>query len=81
MRSQSDFRLILGVYEMLQTSKSKLLIEANTGKVERVTEKDALYPESKDYILENLLESKKNYVWGRRCKVRALLFTLVSKAK
>ena len=66
---------------MLQTSKSKLLIEANTGKVERVTEKDALYPESKDYILENLLESKKNYVWGRRCKVRALLFTLVSKAK
>ena len=64
MRSQSDFRLILGVYEMLQTSKSKLLIEANTGKVERVTEKDALYPESKDYILENLLESKKKLCVG-----------------
>lgn len=64
MRSQSDFRLLLGVYEMLQTSKSKLLIEANTGKVERVTEKDALYPESKDYILENLLESKKKLCVG-----------------
>ena len=66
---------------MLQTSKSKLLIEANTGKVERVIEKATLYPESKDYILENLLENKKNYAWGRRCKVRALLFTLVAKEK
>ena len=31
----------------------KLLIEANAGKVERVIEEAALYPESKDYILEN----------------------------
>lgn len=30
----------------------KLLIEANAGKVERATEKTALYAESEDYILE-----------------------------
>ena len=36
----------------------KLLIEANVGKVERAIEVAALYPESKDYILENLLENK-----------------------
>ena len=32
---------------------SKLLIEANARKVERVIEEAVLYPESKDYILEN----------------------------
>ena len=49
---------------MLQTSQSKLLVEANAGKVARVIEKAALYPESKDYILENLLESKKKLCVG-----------------
>lgn len=49
---------------MLQTSQSKLLVEANAGKVERVIEKAALYPESKDYILENLLENKKKLCVG-----------------
>lgn len=57
----------------------KLLIEANVGKVERAIEEAALYPESKDYILENLSENKENYVWGKRSKVRALLFALISK--
>ena len=42
----------------------KLLIEANTGKVERVIEKAALYPESKDYILENLSENKEKLCVG-----------------
>ena len=42
----------------------KLLIEANAGKVERATEKTALYAESEDYILENLSENKeKSFVW------------------
>lgn len=35
----------------------KLLIEANAGKVERVIEDAALYVESGDYTLENLLEN------------------------
>lgn len=55
----------------------KLLIEANIGKVERAIEEAALYPESKDYILENL--SGKKYVWDKKSKVRALLFALVLK--
>lgn len=42
----------------------KLLIEANVGKVERAIEKTALYPESKDYILENLLENKEKLCVG-----------------
>ena len=36
----------------------KLLIEANVGKVERAIEEAALYPESGDYILENLSENR-----------------------
>ena len=36
----------------------KLLIEVNAGKVERAIEDAALYPERKDYILENLSENK-----------------------
>ena len=55
----------------------KLLIEANVGKVERAIEEAALYPESKDYILEYL--SGKKYVWDKKSKVRALLFALVLK--
>ena len=42
----------------------KLLIEANVGKVERAIEVAALYPESKDYILENLLENKEKLCVG-----------------
>ena len=42
----------------------KLLIEANAGKVERVIEEAALYPESKDYILENLSENKEKLCVG-----------------
>ena len=42
----------------------KLLIEANARKVERVIEKAALYPESKDYILENLSENKEKLCVG-----------------
>ena len=42
----------------------KLLIEANVGKVERAIEKAALYPESKDYILENLSENKEKLCVG-----------------
>lgn len=57
----------------------KLLIEVNAGKVERAIEKTALYAESGDYILENLSETRKNYLWGKRSKVRALLFALISK--
>ena len=49
---------------MLQTSQSKLLVEANVGKVERAIEKTALYPESKDYILENLSENKEKLCVG-----------------
>ena len=42
----------------------KLLIEANAGRVERATEKTALYAENEDYILENLSENKeKSFVW------------------
>ena len=44
----------------------KLLIEANARKVERVIEKTALYPESKDYILENLSENKEKLCAGVR---------------
>ena len=44
----------------------KLLIEANAGKVERVIEEAALYPESKDYILENLSENKEKLCAGVR---------------
>lgn len=51
---------------MLQTSQSKLLVEANAGKVARVIEKAALYPESKDYILENLSENKEKLCVGVR---------------
>ena len=51
---------------MLQTSQSKLLVEANAGKVARVIEKAALYPESKDYILENLSENKEKLCAGVR---------------
>ena len=42
----------------------KLLIEVNAGKVARVIEKAALYPESKDYILENLSENKEKLCVG-----------------
>ena len=42
----------------------KLLIEANVGKVERAIEEAALYPESKDYILENLSENKEKLCVG-----------------
>ena len=42
----------------------KLLIEANVGKVERAIEVAALYPESKDYILEHLLENKEKLCVG-----------------
>lgn len=42
----------------------KLLIEANAGKVEKVIEKAALYPKSKDYILENLTENKEKLCVG-----------------
>lgn len=42
----------------------KLLIEVNAGKVERAIEVAALYPESKDYILENLLENKEKLCVG-----------------
>lgn len=42
----------------------KLLIEANVGKVERAIEVAALYSESKDYILENLLENKEKLCVG-----------------
>ena len=42
----------------------KLLIEANVGKVERAIEAAALYPESKDYILENLSENKEKLCVG-----------------
>ena len=44
----------------------KLLIEANARKVERVIEEAALYPESKDYILENLSENKEKLCAGVR---------------
>ena len=42
----------------------KLLIEVNAGKVERVIEEAALYPEGKDYILENLSENKEKLCVG-----------------
>ena len=42
----------------------KLLIEVNAEKVERAIEKTALYPESKDYILENLSENKEKLCVG-----------------
>ena len=42
----------------------KLLIEVNARKVERVIEEAALYPESKDYILENLTENKEKLCVG-----------------
>lgn len=42
----------------------KLLIEVNAGKVERTIEKTALYAESGDYILENLLENKEKLFVG-----------------
>ena len=44
----------------------KLLIEANVGKVERAIEEAALYPESKDYILENLSENREKLCVGVR---------------
>lgn len=44
----------------------KLLIEANARKVERGIEEAALYPESKDYILENLSENKEKLCAGVR---------------
>lgn len=42
----------------------KLLIEVNAEKVERAIEKTAIYPESKDYILENLSENKEKLCVG-----------------
>ena len=42
----------------------KLLIEVNAGKVERAIEDAALYVESGDYILENLLENKEKLCVG-----------------
>lgn len=42
----------------------KLLIEVNAGKVERAIEDAALYAESGDYILENLLENKEKLCVG-----------------
>ena len=42
----------------------KLLIEVNAGKVERAIEDAALYPERKDYILENLSENKEKLCVG-----------------
>ena len=41
-----------------------LLVEANAGKVERATEKTALYAESEAYILENLSENKEKLCVG-----------------
>lgn len=42
----------------------KFLVEVNARKVERVIEEAALYPESKDYILENLSENKEKLCVG-----------------
>ena len=44
----------------------KFLVEVNARKVERVIEEAALYPESKDYILENLSENKEKLGAGVR---------------
>ena len=44
----------------------KFLVEVNARKVERVIEEAALYPESKDYILENLSENKEKLCAGVR---------------
>ena len=44
----------------------KFLVEVNARKVERVIEEAALYPESKDYILENLSENKERLCAGVR---------------
>ena len=45
-------------------SLCKLLVEVNAGKVERAIEDAALYPERKDYILENLSENKEKLCVG-----------------
>ena len=42
----------------------KLLVEVNARKVERAIEDAALYPERKDYILENLSENKEKLCVG-----------------
>ena len=44
----------------------KFLVEVNARKVERVIEEAVLYPESKDYILENLSENKEKLCAGVR---------------
>ena len=44
----------------------KFLVEVNARKVERVIEEAALYPERKDYILENLSENKEKLCAGVR---------------
>lgn len=44
----------------------KFLVEVNARKVERVIEEAELYPESKDYILENLSENKEKLCAGVR---------------
>ena len=41
-----------------------LLMGAGVGKVERAIEEASLYPESKDYILENLSENKEKLCVG-----------------
>ena len=57
----------------------KLLIEANAGKVERVIEEAALYPESKYYILENLSENKEKLCAGVRGVRREPCFSYYGK--
>ena len=52
----------------------KFLVEVNARKVERVIEEAALYPESKDYILENLSENKEKLCAGVRGAREKLAF-------